>query len=169
MYCPKCGTQNIEEAKFCRICGANVSLINQAMTGQLAGEVRRPANNKEKARLAQGFVRIALGVVFFLVLLIPAAFGHRDWPWWMLLPAFFLLRRGVLQVGRVVSEHHESVSAPARTEIQPPHRADELLSRDAFDVAPPPSVTENTTRHLDAVLEPSIRKGMHSEMRMVGH
>lgn len=167
MYCPKCGTSNIAEAKFCRICGANVSLINQAMTGQVPAEVQRPASYKEKARLAQGFVRIALGVIFFLVLLIPAAFGHRDWPWWMLFPAFFLLRRGAMQVGRVVSEHHHSV--PVKAEIQPPHRVNELPSSEAFNVAPPPSITENTTRHLDAMIDPPNRKGTQSEMRMVGH
>ncbi|MGI9105935.1 MAG: zinc-ribbon domain-containing protein, partial [Pyrinomonadaceae bacterium] len=35
MYCPKCGTQNVDDASFCRGCGANVSLIPQALDGRL--------------------------------------------------------------------------------------------------------------------------------------
>src|SRR2546428_9664147 len=35
MFCPKCATQNIEGASFCRACGANISLIPQALSGQL--------------------------------------------------------------------------------------------------------------------------------------
>jgi zinc-ribbon domain len=40
MYCPKCGTQNIEDAKFCRGCGADITLVSQAMSGQLLPEKR---------------------------------------------------------------------------------------------------------------------------------
>ena len=35
MFCPKCATQNIDGASFCRACGANISLIPQALSGQL--------------------------------------------------------------------------------------------------------------------------------------
>ncbi len=35
MYCPKCGAQNIEDAKFCRGCGADIGLVPQALTGHL--------------------------------------------------------------------------------------------------------------------------------------
>ncbi len=35
MYCPKCGTNNIDNASFCRACGTNLSLVPQALTGHL--------------------------------------------------------------------------------------------------------------------------------------
>ena len=35
MFCPKCAAQNIEGASFCRVCGANISLVPQALTGQI--------------------------------------------------------------------------------------------------------------------------------------
>ena len=39
MYCPKCGTQNIEGAKFCRSCGADIIAVLEELTGRLpAGE-----------------------------------------------------------------------------------------------------------------------------------
>ena len=34
MFCPKCATQNLDGASFCRSCGANISLIPQALAGQ---------------------------------------------------------------------------------------------------------------------------------------
>src|SRR6266852_3934473 len=35
MFCPKCATQNVDGASFCRSCGANISLVPQALSGQL--------------------------------------------------------------------------------------------------------------------------------------
>ena len=35
MFCPKCATQNLDGASFCRGCGANISLVSQALTGQM--------------------------------------------------------------------------------------------------------------------------------------
>src|SRR5690348_2207211 len=39
MFCPRCAAQNTEEAKFCRSCGADISLVPQALTGALAGRL----------------------------------------------------------------------------------------------------------------------------------
>ena len=36
MFCPKCATQNLDGASFCRTCGANISLVPQALTGQMS-------------------------------------------------------------------------------------------------------------------------------------
>src|SRR5881394_705120 len=44
MYCPKCGTQNIDNASFCRACGTNLSLVPQALTGHLP---QQPARDDE--------------------------------------------------------------------------------------------------------------------------
>ena len=35
MYCPKCGTQNNDDVKFCRGCGENLKVISQAMSRRL--------------------------------------------------------------------------------------------------------------------------------------
>jgi len=35
MFCPKCAAKNLEGASFCRVCGANISLIPGALSGQL--------------------------------------------------------------------------------------------------------------------------------------
>lgn len=48
-YCPKCAAQNAEDAKFCRSCGANISLVSQALSGELLEDRNRQANLLEDA------------------------------------------------------------------------------------------------------------------------
>lgn len=35
MFCPKCGSKNLEDAKFCRACGVDISLVPGAITGKI--------------------------------------------------------------------------------------------------------------------------------------
>jgi len=35
MYCPHCGTQNVQDTKFCRGCGEDLRLVSQAVTKSL--------------------------------------------------------------------------------------------------------------------------------------
>ena len=35
MFCPKCAAQNLDGASFCRVCGANISLVPNALSGGL--------------------------------------------------------------------------------------------------------------------------------------
>lgn len=34
MYCPRCATQNLDDAKFCRACGTNLEAVALALSGQ---------------------------------------------------------------------------------------------------------------------------------------
>jgi hypothetical protein len=36
MFCPKCGSQS-EYGKFCRVCGTNLEIVSEAITGQTSG------------------------------------------------------------------------------------------------------------------------------------
>ena len=53
MFCPKCAAQNLDGASFCRVCGANVSLIPQALSGQLP-EAPEPEKGKGCGKLRRG-------------------------------------------------------------------------------------------------------------------
>lgn len=35
MFCPKCGSNQGKEKKFCTVCGTNLIIVSQALTGQL--------------------------------------------------------------------------------------------------------------------------------------
>ena len=155
MYCPKCASQNNDEAKFCRACGANLSLISQAMTGELP-QVRHGKQGKTDAKSPPsfpngvativagfGFIVAAFGALYY------APAGHIWW-FWMFIPAFGTIGKGVAeclsakQLPRS-SGRHEQMTPPPKLETNelPPPRITPELS------APPSSVTESTTRLFD--------------------
>src|SRR5437868_12365353 len=106
MYCPKCGTQNIDGASFCRACGTNLSLVPQALTGRLPEAVSEAKGGKRSRRERKrdrtpsmetavkeifsgiGFICVAIAVLFY------APAGHIWW-FWMLIPAFMGIGSGV--------------------------------------------------------------------------
>ena len=49
MFCPKCATQNADDARFCRSCGTDISLVPQAVSGTLA---ERMAAAEERVAVA---------------------------------------------------------------------------------------------------------------------
>jgi hypothetical protein len=182
MFCPKCGAQNIEDAKFCRGCGADIGLVPQAMSGELpdkravgfdaAGQPydetgHRIRRHKEPPRLDKAITNMFIGIAFLLVAFSVMKFapGGRMWWFWMLIPAFATLGGGVAEYVRVKQSREEEVKLPgirSRPAIAPqPARVSALPPRNTSELVPPPSVTEGTTRHLDHSPEAPTR---HIEM-----
>lgn len=163
MFCPKCATQNLEGAKFCRSCGVNVSLVPQALTGQLPeaapddadcfGRDRKRRGRRE-ASLDGAFRSAFMGIAFLLVAM-ALAFSRMGtgWWFWMLIPAFSMMGTGIAQYIRL-KEREKRMFQPgnfSQPSLQPPTNAGAFPSRNTGElVAPPPSVTEGTTRHLGA-------------------
>jgi hypothetical protein len=173
MFCPKCATQNTEEAKFCRSCGTDISLVPQAVSGHLAerlaagdddtrhGRRRRHRERDERRppRLEHAVKHLFMGFAFILV-----AFSVKTWApagsvwwFWMFLPAFALLADGVSTLIRL--KEYKQEAAPPQHQTPPaavpaPRRVSALPPRDTGEIiAPPPSVTEGTTRHLGVPVE----------------
>jgi hypothetical protein len=153
MFCPKCATQNLDGASFCRTCGANISLVPQALTGQLVqtpaeeiaegGRRRRHRQGKE-VTLDQSFKNIFMGFAFLIVAIALSRTIGQVWWFWLLLPAFSMMGTGVAQYIRVREREKRASLAAPQVARAFPERA-----RDVNDLrAPVPSVTEGTTRHL---------------------
>lgn len=163
MFCPKCATQNLDGAKFCRSCGANVSLIPQALSGQLPQAAPhdledygrdRKRHGRRELSLDHAFKNAFMGIAFLLVA-IALAFSRMGggWWFWMLIPAFSMMGTGVAQYIRL--KEREKRAFPTGNFSQPSlptsARVDAFPARNTGElVAPPPSVTEGTTRHLGA-------------------
>lgn len=149
MFCPKCATPNPDGGSFCRGCGANISLIPQALTGEIAkptteeGAEGMCATGPKVLTLDHAFKKVFLGIAFLLIAIALSRTGMGStWWFWMLLPAFSLMGTGVAQCIRVRErEKRASLTAPPATRAFPARPTDELM-------APVPSVTEGTTRHL---------------------
>ena len=170
MFCPKCATQNVEDAKFCRSCGTDISLVPQALTGQLAARLSADDNTlhgrrrrRRERRDGPPSIERAVKSLFMGVAFIFIAFAVRTWApagniwwFWMFLPAAALLAEGVGSYLRLASEKNRTAPhayTPPQPSVAPPRRAGSLTPADTGEMIPPPSVTEATTRHLGVPAE----------------
>ena len=157
MFCPKCATQNIEGAHYCRSCGANLSLVPQALSGQLPTaspidyhRLSRRMRRRAQPSLEDGIRNLLMGIGFMVVAISIGLFGGeiggRVWWFWMLIPAFGMLGRGISEIVRVQQNKNLSPGAPP----QMPNSAPQNLPPNTNELRPSvPSVTEGTTRLLD--------------------
>ena len=163
MFCPKCAGQNLDGASYCRVCGANISLVPQALSGQLPGAPeeglsRREARSRRRygkeVGLDGAFRNAFMGLAFlFIAIALSFSGGGHGWWFWMLIPAFSMMGTGVAQYIRV--KEHEKRTMLAGGLVQPPIQASPVVNtfpaRGTGEiVSSPPSVTEGTTRHLGA-------------------
>ena len=162
MFCPKCATQNVDGAHFCRSCGANISLVPQAMTGQM---MQPPPPEEEvvddycsprrlrrrELTLETAMKKIFVGIAFLIIAIALSRSIGAGWWFWMLIPAFSLMGTGVGQYIRVKDrQNRAAMGAPQHViGVQPPPRTPQVFARGTDELrAPVPSVTEGTTRHL---------------------
>jgi hypothetical protein len=170
MFCPKCAAQNVDGASFCRVCGANISLLPQALSGELpqAREDNRSRRSRRRQRerdvepsMEKGIVNVFMGLGF-IVAAIAIMFkfpAGMFWGWTLFIPGFSNLGRGVASI--VGARRNESASLPgarnpgAYLSSDRSNEASPMLTapsaRRTGELMPPvPSVTEGTTRHLGA-------------------
>jgi hypothetical protein len=166
MFCPRCAAENVETAQFCRSCGANISLVPQAVAGQLpksdGGDENlssRDRRHRERHGEAVTIERAVRGV-FMSIAFIFVAFAVKNWApagniwwFWMFLPAAAMLADGVGAYLRLREKRQAGALPPstyqaAPPSFTPPARAAELPPRNTDELVPPLSVTEGTTRHL---------------------
>lgn len=151
MFCPKCATQNLEGASFCRTCGANISLVPQALTGQL---MQPPVTEDEgfcrtrrgrELTLEQPFKNFFLGIAFVVISIVLSRTIGQGWWFWLLIPAFMSMATGLAQFIRLQEHQKRASLAP------PPVKRTFAESANTNVLMPPASsVTEGTTRHLNA-------------------
>lgn len=162
MFCPKCGGQNPETGKFCRACGTDLGNVSSALSAP--HQPQQLVNHKGKPVHWEGAISKLFTGLAFLVISIALAFSDmgRGWWFWMLIPAFGALGTGVAQYMQLRKAEGKPLGfTPVQPimPIQPSKPQDSLPPPQTEFVAPesryktgelvPPSVTENTTRHLE--------------------
>jgi hypothetical protein len=167
MFCPKCAAQNLDEAKFCRACGADIRLVPQALTGRLArddddddDDDGREFDALGRSRVERGTRKLVSGIGYLIAFLIMAIFFRQFWwmMFWFIFPAIAKISGGAgllaqhawRQSGHLPGGFKGTTRLGAsETTALPRVSPDELAPADTSEiVAPPPSVTEGTTRHL---------------------
>ena len=180
MYCPKCSTPNSDDARFCRLCGAPLEIVALALDGKL---IRKKKSCKTKSsqveetsevKRAKGTGDIVSGsiliAVALLLLLGPMPFIRQTFPWlviwsamfgWMAIWGTIALAQGlgeVLGSNRVLQQQPSTSridNAPTTSELPGAPESENVLAdrSSRYNVTAPPSVTETTTRHLNAQTE----------------
>lgn len=164
MFCPKCATQNIDGARFCRACGADVSMVPMAMSGQLPQAPPQPMPDIYSGRgrrlrrppsYESAWGSIGMGIAFAVISLMVFKFAPAGniWWFWMLIPAFSMSFKGVGQLARIRAGGQQALAPPPAHVVAPsippaPARAEFVPYNTSELMPPPPSVTEGTTRHL---------------------
>ncbi len=169
MYCPNCAAP-VDGVKFCRQCGANVSLVPQALTGQLpAAQPEQPVSGSRHGRRQRqpqppsmenagreffgglGFLFLSLAIWQFFP-------GGKFWWFWMLIPAFMAMGKGIGQYLSVREQqrqlpppnYHAPVAVPsAYPQPQFPVPTTSELKLPEQAVGAPQSITEHTTALLE--------------------
>jgi hypothetical protein len=162
MFCPKCATQNIDGAHFCRACGANISLIPTALTGQLPTAAptedrrSRRRNRSRQPSLDEGIRSSFMGLGFLAVAVALAIYGApigaNVWWFWMLIPAFAMMGKGISEIVRARQlKSSQTTTQNQFSNLSPPQDFPRSNTNELH--APVASVTEGTTRHLGANAE----------------
>jgi len=170
LYCPRCGVQASQsDSKFCRACGADLTLVSQAMAGQISWRThlltrfdnfflsKREYEDRESAR--EGGWNLFLGA-FLLAISIWSLITAEGGPvFWIVLLLFSLVS---LKIGignaRLYRRYLQGNSPP---EIKPRKNDLTLLKIEESQRGPDkllkqtkpavqPSVTEKTTELFDS-------------------
>lgn len=168
MFCPKCGTQNPEQGVFCRACGTRLSNATTPLVGAPTMQVQRLIGRRGKPiSYESAIAKIFTGLAFIIIACIlgySQAAGGRGWWFWMLIPGFGSLGRGIAQWMQIRNsgrggfvdpairpeDSDRSISASAEPKLPPAQQQwASAESRYKTGDLVPPSVTETTTRHLD--------------------
>lgn len=167
MFCPKCGTQNLDDAKFCRACGSDIHLVPHALAGRLAHRDDDEDDDDliaaaDKYSYERGVRKLVTGACYLVAFVVMVMF-FREFFWvtfWFIFPAISKISSGAGILAHASQErrrlgrgaHTTTLSPAAPTRSLPNFRLNEVAPADTAEiVAPPTSVTEGTTRHPDAV------------------
>lgn len=165
MFCPKCGTKNPSDGKFCRRCGTDIKVVSAAISGNAAERRRSRKHGSEgKVSIESAITKSFMGLAFLtvsIILGVTGVAGGKNWWFWMLIPAFGMIGSGVAQFMRLrqnaesealinplesinkINEKAQNALPPNQTDYVSPDN----LSHNIGDLLPY-SVVENTTRHL---------------------
>jgi hypothetical protein len=164
MFCPKCGIKNPDDGKFCRSCGTDLGNVSDVLSGKLQIEKGCTNSKGKRITLESSLTKLFMGVAFLAISIVLGFTGSgRGWWFWMLIPALMFIGSGVAQFIQVRSAskangqfgaYDQGSIAGANTvnaTALPPQQTNFVSPESRYRTGDlvPPSVTDNTTRHLE--------------------
>jgi hypothetical protein len=145
MYCPNCASQNMEDAQFCRTCGADISFLSKAMSR------RGSDKGQEDAEVGLRYSFIGAGFLLIAILMLFAAPAPANWAisLSLLCAAFPLLGSGVAKILATRRGLQQGPGSATRVDQElPASSVDRLPSPNTAEMTNPVTVTEGTTKIL---------------------
>jgi zinc-ribbon domain len=173
MYCPRCATQNLDGAKFCRACGTNLETVALALAQQLGpaqsdkDAAKKPTAGENKLeKRSEGPTKIVracglIGASAFVGAALALFSNKPDWIIIWMIFAGWLACWGVMWFVSGIAALIESGFTPLQarhTARETVHRTTPLGSGDDQEILPTPatpklslpsSITEHTTELLN--------------------
>jgi hypothetical protein len=170
MFCPNCGSNQGNERRYCTICGTNLLVVSQALSGglpqtsQYIPPAPDPYEHKRQKQLARGVTQTIIGGVLVAMNLFSFIFrgpfrgGSQFWTF----VGFVLLALGI---SKIINSRPSSAEPPQTTSSASQHlntaSPQPVFSRPSTAESysphtnelepvqyPVPSVTEDETRNL---------------------
>ena len=150
VYCPACGTQNLDEAeiRFCRSCGADLRAVSRAMNRslpvRLAASLDAYFENRFQQNLRNGVLNL-LAFVFLLV--VGTGYLISGWTAFGIFMLVLSLISIVTGVWDIWIYRRNLPPTARRSELA--DNTSKLILQDESPSRPLPSITEQTTKHLN--------------------
>ncbi len=165
MFCPKCGTQNPENGKYCRSCGTDLGNISEALSGKLR-KSHALLDKKGKPISYEGAItKFFSGLAFLIVAIVLATTGvagGKMWWFWLLIPAFGSIGAGIAQYIQLKKEEtgnylpaidadDKNILTSNQYAALPPSQASYVSPESRYKTGDlvPSSVTDGTTKLLE--------------------
>ena len=148
MYCPKCGSQNVDKSKFCRGCGADVSKVTALVAGKPPA---RTLAEKHISLYSRGIRGLLLGISFIIISVLAYTLSERGLTFSLFSLAFALMMLSTAVSRFVQARGLKALEMKDKPAELPPGQMDyarPVHSIYETDDLVPASVTEHTTTNL---------------------
>ena len=167
MYCPNCGSNNQPGINFCTRCGTNLATVSDALSGKakslLQPTAQMPALLRQyhsgRHKMLLGGASLTAGVALTAILLMSGKWSGLFWVFfWAVLSLFGYGTRNFIKGWHQWSNSSSEMKAlgyhsggsPQSAAQGPSFKAESRTEFLQGDTEVRPSVTEATTRHLEA-------------------
>jgi hypothetical protein len=173
MFCPKCGSNQSEGKRFCTVCGTNLQVVTQALSGQLPQtyyqpQIPHPYEIERQRETAKGLRLAIIGGGFVALKFFSVIFSGGSLIHPLFIIGFILLAVGVSKLVAYRPTQTAPPQSPASHSYPSPVPSPEIIQvspQPVFASAPRtselppieqtvPSVTEDDTKHLPQYVPP---------------